>query len=182
VKHKVYGNPIRLLDPFRLIKTILFLNVAVVNNIFCEELKNKIIQSTEQFKTISEYDTAKESEANAMRQKWEADDVKLNTTEIQEGRYWVNGEWIERKNEYYKRVNGGWVYEDPKSALEKSKSESINKELEINKESIAIKKPKNVATFSMEGCEPGFHFPPVSKDVLPITIIHKAMKTYDAVR
>jgi len=169
----VYGNPVRPLDPFSLIKTILFFNLIIVNSLLCEELQSKIVTSTEQFKSESEYETPEESEVRIMRQKWEAEDVKLNKEEIQEGRYWVNGEWIERKNENYRRVNGGWVYDDPKAKniTEKSESELVNKEVTI------IRKAKNIATFSMEGCEQGFHFPAISKDIIPIGIAHKALKT-----
>lgn len=171
----VYGDPVRLLDPFSLIKTILFISLIALNNAICEELQNKIVSSIEQFKPISEYETAKESEAREMRQKWEAEDVKLNKEEIRDGKYWVNGEWIERKNENYKRVNGGWVYDDPKAknTLEKSEGELVNKEV------TTIRKAKNVATFSMEGCEQGFHFPAISKDIIPIGVAHQALKTWN---
>lgn len=57
-----------------------------------------------------EYKTYQIIEIEEQKIKDEREAVALNKKEIQDGRYWVDGRWIQRKNSNYIRIAGGWFY------------------------------------------------------------------------
>lgn len=100
---QVDGEPARSLYPLRLAKTTIFVILICINNSFCNNL-------------------ADEAEVKSIREKEEAKDVALNRAEIREGKYWVNGGWVIRKNSQYERVAGGWIYKETNAVKENKPS------------------------------------------------------------
>ena len=159
----VSGNPCRVL--FLPMKTTLFLLLVLLNISFGEDLAcdvkmivNKFneeppaeisiarLKQTSNLKSRSQgYESATEAELRVLKQIEEAKDVALNKAEIREGKYWIDGRWVIRKNSRYERVAGGWIYHE-----EESNTEDINKTI--------TRKGNNLVTFKMDGCEAGFRF------------------------
>jgi hypothetical protein len=159
----VGGYPCRVL--FLPMKTTLFLLLVLLNITFAEDLAcdvkmivNKFneeppteisittLNQTSNLKSRSQgFESATEAEIRVLKQIEEAKDVALNKAEIREGRYWVDGRWVIRKNSRYERVEGGWIYHE-----EESNKEDINKTI--------TRKGNNLVTFKMDGCESGFQF------------------------
>jgi hypothetical protein len=159
---KVSGCPSKFLS---LLKTTLLLLLVIVNITFAEDLAcdvkmivNKFneeppteisittLNQTSNLKSRSQgFESATEAEIRVLKQIEEAKDVALNKAEIREGRYWVDGRWVIRKNSRYERVEGGWIYH------EESNTKNIN-------QTPIITKGNNLVTFKMDGCEAGFKF------------------------
>ena len=106
---KVNGDPARSLHPFRLAKTILFFILLYVNNVFCNDIMNEFHSSIDQFNkngiihikySRQAPETAKEAEVRYEREQDEIRDVAMNKAEIRDQRYWVNGGWICKTNNY----------------------------------------------------------------------------------
>lgn len=157
---KVSGYPSRI---FCLLKTTLFTIVVYLNNSFAEDLAcdvkilvNKfneeppteisIARPNETFNLKSQgFESATEADIRILKQIEEAKDVALNKAEIKEGKYWIDGKWLTRKNSRYERVAGGWIYHEGES-----NTEDIDKTI--------TRKGNNLVTFKMDGCEAGFKF------------------------
>jgi len=106
---KVCGEPSRSYDPFRLVKTTLFITILLANNTFANDFIDEIHSSIDSFNqnniVIIEYsrekpETGIEAEVRRNREEDEARDVALNKAEIKEKRYWVNGGWHSPNNQY----------------------------------------------------------------------------------
>ena len=157
---KVGGYPSKILS---LLKTTLFVILVYLNNTFAEDLAcdvkilvNKFNEEppteisiarpndTSDFKSQG-FESATEAEIRVLKQIEEAKDVALNKAEIIEGKYWVDGRWVIRKNSRYERVAGGWIYH------EESNTKNIN-------QTPIRTKGNNLVTFEMDGCEAGFQF------------------------
>jgi hypothetical protein len=157
---KVGGYPSKILS---LLKTTLFVILVYLNNTFAEDLAcdvkilvNKFNEEppteisiarpndTSDFKSQG-FESATEAEIRVLKQIEEAKDVALNKAEIREGKYWVDGRWVIRKNSRYERVEGGWIYH------EESNTKNIN-------QTPIRTKGNNLVTFEMDGCEAGFQF------------------------
>jgi len=168
---QVSGKPARSLDPFRLAKTTIF--IILFNTIT----------------NASDIDIEKE----------EAKDVALNKAEIAEGRYWVNGGWVIRKNSQYKRVQGGWVYVETNIIKQYKPAESKEQLVDSDNDGYddyteykngtdpndstifpAERNGNNKVTFKMDGCKGGFQFPSLSKNILPIETISNGAKILNA--
>jgi len=141
----VGGYPCRVL--FLPMKTTLFLLLVLLNITFAEDLTrdvkmivNKINQEPSRSQGL---ESATEAEIRVLKQIEEAKDVALNKAEIREGRYWVDGRWVIRKNSRYEKVGGEWIYH------EESNTKNIN-------QTPIITKGNNLVTFKMDGCEAGF--------------------------
>jgi hypothetical protein len=160
---RVSGHPNRV--SFHSVKTTLFLLLVLLNITFAEDLScdvkmvvNKFneeppaeisitrLNQTSNLKSRSQgFESATEAEIRVLKQTEEAKDVALNKAEIREGKYWIDGRWVIRKNSRYERVEGGWIYHE-----EESNTEDIDKTI--------IRKGNNLVTFKMDGCEAGFKF------------------------
>jgi hypothetical protein len=160
---RVGGYPNRV--SFHSVKTTLFLLLVLVGISFAEDftcdvkmLVNKFdgespaeisitrLSETSNLKSRSQgFESATEAEVRVSKQIEEAKDVALNKAEIREGKYWIDGRWVIRKNSRYERVEGGWIYHE-----EKSNTEDIDKTI--------TRKGNNLVTFKMDGCEAGFKF------------------------
>jgi len=87
---------------------LLILLLLITSNLYSQEIEfNKNIKSIN-----SEYKTYQIIEIEQQRIQEEMKAVALNKLEIKEGRYWVDGRWIQRKNSNYKRINNQWFYQD----------------------------------------------------------------------
>ena len=160
---RVSGHPNRV--SFHSVKTTLFLLLVLVGISFAEDftcdvkmLVNKFdgespaeisitrLSETSNLKSRSQgFESATEAEIRVLKQIEEAKDVALNKAEIREGKYWVDGRWVIRKNSRYERVAGGWIYH------EESNTKNIN-------QTPIRTKGNNLVTFEMDGCEAGFQF------------------------
>jgi len=60
----------------------------------------------------NKYNTYQIIEIEEQRKKDEKEALALNKKEIQNGLYWVDGRWIERKNSNYQRIQGMWFYKE----------------------------------------------------------------------
>lgn len=160
---RVSGHPNRV--SFRSVKTTLFLLLVLVGISFAEDftcdvkmLVNKFdgespaeisitrLSETSNLKSRSQgFESATEAEIRVLKQIEEAKDVALNKAEIREGKYWVDGRWVIRKNSRYERVAGGWIYHEEESNTE-------------NTDKTFTRKGNNLVTFKMDGCEAGFQF------------------------
>ena len=183
---KVCGEPVRSLDLFHLAKTTLFVILCVVNNSFCDDFEDTLTSLIKEFNDIlpiklqldKSWETAEEAELRCYKEKYEAEDVELNKAEIRDGRYWINGGWIIRKNSQYERVAGGWIYKETDNIkkdyvparkeedLVDSDNDGYDDYTEYKhgtnpqdpREIPAIRKGNNPVTFKMEGCQTGFNF------------------------
>lgn len=204
---KVCGKPTRSYDPFRLVKTTIFFIILLSSIGLCDSPENELENFIEEFNKISPFKlqsskswpTKEEAEYKVLKEKDETEAVALNKAEIKEGRYWVDGRWIVRKNSNYRKVGGGWIYIEDSQEKEhipaKSEQELIDSDNDgyddytehINgtnpqdyKEIPAIRNGKNKVTFKMDGCKgKGFEFPSITKDVLPLEIMSTGAKALD---
>jgi hypothetical protein len=95
---KVRGCPSKFLS---LLKTTLFLFILSSNISFSDDFLQMVFDGCAiNFKSAyqnSEPETAYESEIRIEKQKTEASDIALNKAEVNDQRYWVNGEWVSNK-------------------------------------------------------------------------------------
>jgi len=104
VKPKVCGNPLILVDPFKITKTTLLSLILLTYHSFAQELSVVEIDMIEEeihlFKAVAsiwaqaqEIESADEASSRWEREESEANDILLNKAEIKAGKYWVNGGW-----------------------------------------------------------------------------------------
>ena len=106
---QVGGKPASIFDPFRLAKTTLFCMILYINNSFCNDFINELHSGIDEFNknpiinikySRAKPETAREAEARYEKEKDEIKDLALNKAEIRDQRYWVNGGWICKTNNY----------------------------------------------------------------------------------
>lgn len=106
---EVSGEPARSLDPFRLVKTTLFISLMLLNNSYSQEFLDALNQAVGSFNKAtriidnyhkSGYESADEAEARYQREIEDHKAVALNKAEIRDQRYWVDKRWICKTNNY----------------------------------------------------------------------------------
>ena len=150
---KVRGCPSKFLS---LLKTTLLLLLVLVNVSIADEIEEEYIAFVQKFNEVSpvklrpqEFESAPDAEARVIKKIEEAKDLALNKAEIAEGKYWIDGRWLIRKDSRYERVAGGWIYHE-----EEADKPSSNRQEEIP----VTRKGNNLVTFKMDGCVAGFQF------------------------
>ena len=105
---QVDGEPARSLYPLRLAKTIIFAILIHINNSYSQEFLDVLGQAVQVFNATkiidnynnAGYESASEAEARHEREQEEIKDMALNKSEIRDQRYWVDGRWICKTNNY----------------------------------------------------------------------------------
>jgi len=97
-------------EPLREIKEI----PLIGNSLYYQgqQVYFKTIKPLIEGESQNKYNTYEIIEIEEQRRKDEAEALALNELEIKNGKYWVDGRWIERKNSNYQRINGGWFYKE----------------------------------------------------------------------
>lgn len=90
---KVCGEPARSYDPFRLVKTTFIILTISINCGLCNEILNEFFNELKISYENSRPESVKEREIRLEREDDICKDLELNKKEIQDGRYWVNGQW-----------------------------------------------------------------------------------------
>jgi hypothetical protein len=148
---KVSGCPSKFLS---LLKTTLLLLLVIVNVSVADEIEEEYLAFVQKFNEVSpiklrpqEFESALDVEARVIKQTDEVKDLALNKAEITEGKYWIDGRWLIRKDSRYERVAGGWIYHEEEADKPTRQEENP-----------VIRKGNNLVTFKMDGCEAGFQF------------------------
>lgn len=95
---EVCGKPTRSYDPFRLVKTTFIILIVSINWGLSNEIFNEFFNELKVSYEYSRPEGVKEREIRLEREDDIARDLALNKKEVQDGRYWVNGQW------YYKNI------------------------------------------------------------------------------
>jgi len=104
----VGGYPSKILS---LLKTTLFITLVSLNNSFSDDLIAEINIMVDKFNGESPvkiqlipadrgYENAEEAEIRLEKEENERRDVYLNKCEVRDGRYWVDGKWVCKKENY----------------------------------------------------------------------------------
>lgn len=105
MKPKVCGDPARMLDPFHIAKTTLFVILVSLNNSFSSDFMNEIFTGIEEFNKNDiikiEYTRQRPETGEEARARWanEEEDrraVALNKESVRAGMYYVDGKWVSK--------------------------------------------------------------------------------------
>lgn len=89
----VSGKPTRSYYPFRLVKTTLIILSISINLVFSEEIIDSFFNELKINYENSKPESVEERQVRLEKEDDISRDLALNKKEVQDGRYWLNGQW-----------------------------------------------------------------------------------------